>query len=140
MPHRYRAARTNGARSDEHPGGRGPRDRQRPPEHPGGDAPVADDAPRPAAARDAPGLAEQRFRSYFELGLIGMAITSPTKGCIEVNDEICRILGYERHELWTTSRWTLLDSNESCPGRSTAIRWTSGGSARTGRSSIRSSR
>jgi len=42
---------------------------------------------------------EERFRSYFELGLIGMAITSPTKGCLEVNDEICQILGYERHEL-----------------------------------------
>ncbi|MEA3212738.1 MAG: hypothetical protein QOE70_5795 [Chthoniobacter sp.] len=42
---------------------------------------------------------EERFRSYFELGLIGMAVTSPTKGCIEVNDEICRILGYERSEL-----------------------------------------
>jgi PAS domain S-box-containing protein len=43
--------------------------------------------------------AEQRFKSYFELGLVGMAITSPTKGCIDVNDELCRILGYERHEL-----------------------------------------
>jgi PAS domain S-box-containing protein len=42
---------------------------------------------------------EGRFRSYFELGLIGMAITSPDKGCIEVNDELCRILGYERSEL-----------------------------------------
>lgn len=42
---------------------------------------------------------EERFRQYFELGLIGMAITSPTKGCLEVNDEICRILGYERSEL-----------------------------------------
>jgi PAS domain S-box-containing protein len=42
---------------------------------------------------------EERFRGYFELGLIGMAITSPTKGCVEVNDEICRILGYERSEL-----------------------------------------
>ncbi|MEH2035713.1 PAS domain S-box protein [Nostoc sp.] len=42
---------------------------------------------------------EERFRSYFELGLIGMAITSPTKGCLEVNDDICEILGYERHEL-----------------------------------------
>jgi PAS domain S-box-containing protein len=42
---------------------------------------------------------EERFRSYFELGLIGMAITSPDKGCIEVNDELCRILGYERSEL-----------------------------------------
>jgi PAS domain S-box-containing protein len=42
---------------------------------------------------------EERFRGYFELGLIGMAITSPTNGCVEVNDEICRILGYERSEL-----------------------------------------
>ncbi|MGZ5522108.1 MAG: PAS domain-containing protein [Chthoniobacterales bacterium] len=39
------------------------------------------------------------FRRYFDLGLIGMAITSPTKGIIEVNDELCRILGYGRKEL-----------------------------------------
>lgn len=44
-------------------------------------------------------MSEERFRSYFELGLIGMAITSPNKGCLEVNDELCRILGYERSEL-----------------------------------------
>ena len=42
---------------------------------------------------------EERFRHYFELGLIGMAITSPDKGCLEVNDELCRILGYGRSEL-----------------------------------------
>jgi PAS domain S-box-containing protein len=42
---------------------------------------------------------EARFRSYFELGLIGMAITSPTKGILEANDELCRTLGYEREEL-----------------------------------------
>jgi PAS domain S-box-containing protein len=42
---------------------------------------------------------EERFRSYFELGLIGTAISSPTKGWVEVNNEICRILGYERSEL-----------------------------------------
>jgi PAS domain S-box-containing protein len=42
---------------------------------------------------------EGRFRSYFQLGLIGMAITSPTKGILEVNDEICKVLGYERDEL-----------------------------------------
>src|SRR3712207_1957740 len=42
---------------------------------------------------------EERFRRYFELGLIGMAITSPTKGVLEVNDEICAILGYDRNEL-----------------------------------------
>src|SRR5581483_5184049 len=39
------------------------------------------------------------IRRYFDLGLIGMAITSPSKGIIEVNDELCRILGYEREEL-----------------------------------------
>src|SRR6266404_1536418 len=42
---------------------------------------------------------EESFRRYFELGLIGMAITSPGKGCLEVNDELCRILGYDRSEL-----------------------------------------
>lgn len=42
---------------------------------------------------------EDRFRRYFELGLIGMAITSPDKGILELNDELCRILGYERPEL-----------------------------------------
>jgi PAS domain S-box-containing protein len=42
---------------------------------------------------------EVRFRRCFELGLIGMAITSPSKGWLEVNDEICQILGYPRDEL-----------------------------------------
>ncbi|HEU4340232.1 MAG TPA: PAS domain S-box protein, partial [Candidatus Binatia bacterium] len=42
---------------------------------------------------------EERFRSYFELGLIGMAITSPTQGILEVNEEICKTLGYQRDEL-----------------------------------------
>jgi PAS domain S-box-containing protein len=42
---------------------------------------------------------EERFRSYFELGLIGMAITSPSKGMLEVNEEICKTLGYQRDEL-----------------------------------------
>jgi PAS domain S-box-containing protein len=50
-------------------------------------------------AEEALCASEERFRRYFELGLIGMAITSPEKGCIEVNDEICRILGYQRDEL-----------------------------------------
>jgi PAS domain S-box-containing protein len=50
-------------------------------------------------AEDALRESEERFRSYFELGLIGMAITSPTKGTIEVNEKICEILGYERSEL-----------------------------------------
>ena len=42
---------------------------------------------------------EERFRNYFNLGLIGGALTSPDKGIMEVNDELCRILGYECDEL-----------------------------------------
>jgi PAS domain-containing protein len=38
---------------------------------------------------------EERFRQYFELGLIGMAITSPAHGILEVNDKLC--------EIWVTS-------------------------------------
>jgi len=41
----------------------------------------------------------ERSLCYFELGLVGMAIVSPTKGCIEVNNRLCGILGYERREL-----------------------------------------
>jgi PAS domain S-box-containing protein len=42
---------------------------------------------------------EARFRRSFELGLVGMAITSPTKELLEVNDQFCKLLGYERSEL-----------------------------------------
>ncbi len=42
---------------------------------------------------------EARFRSYFELPIIGIAITSLEKGWIEVNDRMCDIMGYPRDEL-----------------------------------------
>jgi PAS domain S-box-containing protein len=51
------------------------------------------------AAEGALRESEERFRCYFELGLVGLAITSPTKGWLEVNDELCAILGYDRSEL-----------------------------------------
>jgi PAS domain S-box-containing protein len=50
-------------------------------------------------AEDALRASEERFRRYFDLGLVGMAMTSLSKGCLEVNDELCRILGYSRDEL-----------------------------------------
>ncbi len=42
---------------------------------------------------------EARFRRYFELPLLGMAITSPEKRWIEVNDTACAMLGYSKQEL-----------------------------------------
>lgn len=42
---------------------------------------------------------EARFRSYFELPVVGFAIISPDKEIIEVNDHLCNLLGYTRQEL-----------------------------------------
>ncbi|PWT71513.1 MAG: hypothetical protein C5B46_08070, partial [Proteobacteria bacterium] len=42
---------------------------------------------------------EMRFRRFFDLPLIGMAVTSPARRFLEVNDKLCEILGYSREEL-----------------------------------------
>jgi PAS domain S-box-containing protein len=47
---------------------------------------------------------EERFRGYFELGLIGMAVTSLEKGWVYVNDRLCEIFGYQEDEL-TNLTW-----------------------------------
>jgi PAS domain S-box-containing protein len=43
--------------------------------------------------------AQERLRSYFELPLIGMAITSPDRRFVEVNQKLCDILGYSMDQL-----------------------------------------
>jgi len=42
---------------------------------------------------------EDRFRGYFELGRVGLAETSPEKGWIRVNKQLCQMLGYSKFEL-----------------------------------------
>ncbi|MEI6179846.1 MAG: diguanylate cyclase [Chloroflexales bacterium] len=42
---------------------------------------------------------ETRLRSYFELPLIGIAVTSPSKGWLEVNASLSAMLGYSAQEL-----------------------------------------
>lgn len=42
---------------------------------------------------------EQRFRSYFELPLVGIAIISAQQTFIDCNDKLCQILGYSKDEL-----------------------------------------
>ncbi|WP_295450737.1 sensor domain-containing diguanylate cyclase [uncultured Thiodictyon sp.] len=48
---------------------------------------------------------EARFRSYFELPLIGITITSPDKGWLDVNAKLCDLLGYTKDELLSMT-WT----------------------------------
>lgn len=42
---------------------------------------------------------EEVFRRAFELGVVGMAMTSPEKRWMVVNEELCRMLGYTAEEL-----------------------------------------
>jgi PAS domain S-box-containing protein len=58
---------------------------------------------------------EERSRCYFELGLVGMAIVSPTKGWVEVNDRLCDILGYGRAELMQMT-WAALSHPDDLAG------------------------
>ncbi len=52
-------------------------------------------AQREEALRDS----EMRMRSFFELPLIGIAVTSLQKGWLEVNPRLCEIFAYPREEL-----------------------------------------
>jgi PAS domain S-box-containing protein len=42
---------------------------------------------------------QANFQRYFDMGAIGMCVTSPEKGWVEVNDYLCKLLGYSREEL-----------------------------------------
>ena len=57
-------------------------------------------------------LSEERFRSFYELGLIGMAITSPDMEWVQCNDLLCRMLGYSREELLLKSELELTHPEE----------------------------
>ncbi len=46
----------------------------------------------------------QRFHAYFDYSIVGLAITSPNRGWLEVNDALCETLGYSREE-FTRLTW-----------------------------------
>jgi PAS domain S-box-containing protein len=60
---------------------------------------ISEDITDRKRAEDSLRKSEARFRSYFELPLVGIAITSPEKGWLEVNDRLSDILGYSIQEL-----------------------------------------
>ena len=52
-----------------------------------------------------------RLRRYFDQEFLGMAITSPEKRWVEVNDALCQMFGYSREELLEQT-WTELTHPE----------------------------
>ena len=58
---------------------------------------------------------EKRFRSAFELPLLGFAITSPEKGWMEINGALEEMLGYSREELKNLSWADLTHPDDIAP-------------------------
>ncbi|HJW02397.1 MAG TPA: PAS domain S-box protein, partial [Azospira sp.] len=54
------------------------------------------------------------FRSQFDLGNIGIAITSPSQGWLRVNPRLCRLLGYSEAEL-RTKTWAEMTHPDDLP-------------------------
>jgi PAS domain S-box-containing protein len=104
---------------------------------------VGTDVTASKAAEQALRDSETRFRSYFNLPLIGIAITAADKGWIEVNPRLCEIYGYSG-ESWnrspgptspTPTTWPAIwPSTKRCwPDSPRATPSTNASSARTGR-------
>lgn len=54
---------------------------------------------------------DERMRLFFERQVVGMAITSPEKGWLQVNDKLCEMLGFPREELFDRT-WSALTYSE----------------------------
>jgi PAS domain S-box-containing protein len=44
-------------------------------------------------------ISQEDFSGYFNMGAVGMCVTTPDKGWVEVNEQLCHMLGYSREEL-----------------------------------------
>jgi two-component system CheB/CheR fusion protein len=72
---------------------------------------------------------EQRFRGYFEQGLVGMAILSAQRGFAEVNRQFCQLLGYSEDEV-AHKTWTELTHPEDVPAEEAKFQRMLGGAVK----------
>ncbi|BDU76802.1 hybrid sensor histidine kinase/response regulator [Mesoterricola sediminis] len=57
---------------------------------------------------------EARFKAWFDIPLVGISVTTPEKGWLEVNPHHCAMLGYTREELMRMS-WADVTHPEDLP-------------------------
>ena len=69
---------------------------------------------------------EQRFRAYFEQGLVGMVMLSANRDWIEANPRFCRLLGYPEKELMGKT-WTQLTHPDDLPAEEARFKQMLGG-------------
>ena len=72
---------------------------------------------------------EQRFRGYFEQGLVGMAILTARREWVEVNGRLCKMLGYPEEELLLKT-WQELTYPEDRPAAEAEFQRLLGGIVR----------
>jgi PAS domain S-box-containing protein len=60
---------------------------------------------------------EARLQSYFDLAPVGTAVLNPDGTISEVNDELCRVLGYTRDELVALGWFDLTHSDDRTAAR-----------------------
>ncbi len=68
---------------------------------------IAQDITERKKIEDAVRENEARWRTYFDLGVVGMVIETPEGGWIAANDRACDMFGYSREELFK-KHWTEL--------------------------------
>jgi len=89
---------------------------------------VVHDISAQKAMEDALRESEEQFRSYYELGLIGMAMIAPDKHWMQFNDRLCEILGYSREEL-AAKTWDELTHPDDLEANKAQIRQAALGKA-----------
>jgi diguanylate cyclase (GGDEF)-like protein/PAS domain S-box-containing protein len=57
----------------------------------------------------------ERFHAYFDHSIVGLTITSPETGWVDVNDALCATLGYTRDELIRMTWTELTDPEDLAP-------------------------
>ncbi len=60
---------------------------------------VSTDISKLKSAEEALRQSEARYRSYFTLPLVGIAVVGADRRCLEVNNHFCEMLGYTRSQL-----------------------------------------